>query len=776
MKRFFIFLLGISSVLLVNAQSKYTVSGYITDSNGESLIGANVIVVELSKGTVTNSYGFFSLTLPKGQYKLSVVYLGFQEQIIDLDLSKDQKFNLKMEESTEMIESVEVTARKKDVNVKSVAMSTERLDIKTIEKIPTFMGEADVIKVIQLQPGVAVVGEGTSGFYVRGGAVDQNLILLDEAIVYNPAHFGGFFSVFNPDAIKSVELYKGGMPSKFGGRQASVLDVQMLEGSSDHISGKGGVGTLSSRLTLGAPIVKDKASFLLSGRRTYYDILFFPLLNSPIINDSEVFFWDLNTKINYKINDNNRLFLSLYSGKDVVGIGSMFKVGYGNATGTLRWNHIFNERLFSNFMFIGSRYNYALGQPTGGFAFEWTSHIDDYSFKNDYTYFLNPNNTIDFGAQVIYHKLKPGKFEPLGESTFNSSEVPSEFSYESAFYVGNKQQINSALSLQYGLRVSLFNNVGGVDNKYTNTGEFISKEDYEQGNLFNTHYGIEPRIGARYILSSKSSVKASYNRMYQYLHLATNTQAPTPFDIWFTSNSNIKPQLTDQVAVGYFRNFFDNMLEASVEGYYKWLDNAIDFKDHAELFGNEQLDGEVRQGKGYAYGLEFYVRKRYGKLTGWVSYTWSVTRRKIEGINNNKAYPTTYDRPNDIKIVLSYDIKPRLNLSANWVYYTAMPFTVPMSYGRYQNAYYPDFSERNSFRYPGTDYHRLDLAATWNFYEPGSPKKYKSSLTVSVYNAYNRHNLYSPTSVDDPTTVSGIGTNKMFLFKVIPAITYNFKF
>jgi len=777
MKKIIIVCTVLFAAISVYGQKKHTVSGHIYDIKGESLVGANVIIKELSLGTVTNSYGFYSITLPNGKYTLEISYIGYATQTVEVDLSEDQKKVFSLEESTEMIESVVVSAERPDVNIRQVEMSSERLDIKTIEKIPTFMGEADVIKVIQLQPGVSVVGEGTSGFYVRGGAVDQNLILLDEAIVYNPAHFGGFFSVFNPDAVKSVELYKGGIPAKFGGRQASVLDVKMLEGNEQRISGKGGIGTLSSRLTLSAPIAKDKASFLISGRRTYYDILFFPFSNQPVVRDSKVYFWDGNLKANYKINENNRLFLSLYSGKDVVGFADFFQLTYGNRTGTLRWNHVFNDRLFSNFMLIGSQFDYGLGQPAGtGFGFEWTSNIIDYSFKNDYTYFLNPKNKIDFGVQVIYHKMKPGTFKPLEEGAFVGSAVPLEYSYESAVYVGNEQQISPLLTLQYGLRFSMFNNAGGSLNTYTDEGEFTSSVQNDQGVISNTFTSFEPRIGARFILNEKSSVKASYNRMTQYLHLATNTQSPTPFDIWFSSNENVNPQLTDQVAVGYFRNFFDNNLEASVEGYYKWLDDAIDFKDHAQLLGNEQLDGEVRQGKGYAYGVEFYVRKKYGKLTGWVSYTWSLTRRKIDDINNGDPYPTTFDRPHDLKIVLSYDITPRLNFNSNWVFYTAMPFTVPTSYSRYQNSYYPNFSDRNSFRYPGTNYHRLDLGLTWNFHKPGDTQRFKSSLTASVYNAYNRHNLYSPISVDDPNSISGITTNKMYLFKVIPAITYNFVF
>lgn len=775
MKRFIFLISVLFFYLFSNAQNKFTVSGYITDENGESLIGANVVIAELIKGTVTNGYGFYSLTIPAGEYKLQISYMGYQMQEKKINLIENQKLSFALKEESELIEAVEVTAEKRDANIRNVTMSTEKLDIKTIKKIPTFMGEADIIKAIQLQPGVSVIGEGTSGFYVRGGAVDQNLILLDEAIVYNPAHFGGFFSVFNSDAIKTVELYKGGIPAKFGGRQASVLDVQMRDGSTEKISGKGGIGTLSSRLTLELPVVKSKGSVLLSGRRTYYDV-FFPLLNDPVVKDSKVYFWDFNIKANYRLNDKNRLYLSLYSGKDIMQFGKMFKIGYGNATGTLRLNHIFSDKLFSNYMFIGSKYNYSLGQPTGGFAFDWSSEINDFSFKNDYTYFLNPNNTVEFGLQIIYHKMYPGKFVPLGESSFNPSEIPSEYSYESAFYVSNNQKISSTLSVNYGMRINLFNNAGGIKNSYNNEGEFLSKKEYKQGEIFNTFNAIEPRIGVCYIINDKSSLKTNYNRTVQYLHLATNTQAPTPFDIWFTSNSNIKPQYTDQVAIGYFRNFLNDQMEFSLEAYYKILNNAIDFKDHATVFGNERLDGEILQGKGYAYGSEIYLRKKYGNLTGWISYTWSLTRRKIDGINKNKEYPTTYDRPNDIKVVLSYDVIKRLNLSANWVYYTAMPFTVATSYSRYNNAYYPNYSDRNSFRFPGTDYHRLDISATWDFNKLGKTKLYNHSITVSVYNAYNRHNLYSVIYVDDPNTVSGIGLEKLYLFKTIPAVTYNFSF
>ncbi len=771
-------LIVIALILTISAQAqhKYTISGQVYDKSGESLIGANVVIKELTVGTVTNPYGFYSLTVKEGTYTLEVSYMGFKSEVRTVTLDKNLRLVFNLEDETELIESVTVTSERRDVNVKQVEMSSEKLDIKTIQRIPTFMGEADVIKVIQMQPGVSVVGEGTSGFYVRGGAVDQNLILLDEAVVYNPSHVGGLFSVFNPDAVKSVKLYKGGIPAHFGGRQASVLDVQMRDGNSQEISAKGGIGTLASRLTVEAPIVKDKGSILLSGRRTYYD-LFFPLFNNEVLDNTKAYFWDGNLKANYKLNDNNRLYLSLYTGKDLMEIGDMFGVAFGNSTGTLRWNHVFNDRLFSNFMIVGTDYDYRLGVPTGSFAFEWTSQILDYSFKNDYTYFLNPNNTIKFGVQVMYHKLSPGELNPLGEeSTFTSTQLTTDYSYESAIYIENEQTVTSLLTLQYGLRFSLFNNAGGLRNEYDEEGELENEIYYKQGDIYNTYYGLEPRLAVRYILTDKSSLKASYNRMNQYLHLATNTQAPTPFDIWFTSNMNIKPQKTDQIAAGYFHNFFDNKLETSVEVYYKKLNDAIDFKDHASIFGNEQLDGEVRQGSGYAYGAEFYVRKKVGDFTGWISYTYSFTRRKIEEINDNKEYPTPYDRPHDLKIIANYDISPRLNISANWVYYSAMPFTIATSYSRIGNAYYPKYSERNSYRFKGTDYHRLDLSATWNFVKPGQVKRFESSLTFSVYNAYNRHNLYSVVYVDDPNEVSGIKLEKMYLFKMIPAITYNFRF
>lgn len=772
MKRILIFLIGISSVFLLNAQSKHTLSGYITDLNGESLIGANVIVTNLSIGTVTNHYGFFSITVPQGKYKILITYLGYADQEMEVDLEEDRKLDFKLEESTEMIESVQVTARKKDVNVKAVTMSTERLDIKTIKKIPTLMGETDIIKVIQLQPGVQTVGEGTSGFFVRGGAVDQNLILLDEAVVYNPAHMGGFFSVFNGDAIQDVTLYKGGIPSRYGGRLSSVLDVRMKEGNQNKLSATGGIGAISSRLTIEGPIVKDKTSFIVSGRRTYYD-LFFPLSKQEAVKQSKSFFYDINAKVNHRINENNRIYLSLYGGQDVMKFGDFFEMSYGNKTATVRWNHLYSNRLFSNLMVIYSNFNYELGQPTGAFAFTWTSNIVDVSVKNDYTYFLNPNNTLSYGFQITNHTIKPGKFSPSTESNFIPLEIEENYSVESAAFIGNEQEVSDKLTLKYGLRFSMLNNVGGTVYNYDENSEPIDSTVYSKGTLYNTYHGLEPRVSARFLLNSSTSIKTSYNRTYQYLHLATNTASSTPIDVWFSSNPNIKPQYADQIAFGIFKNLDDNNYEISVEGYYKWMHDAVDFKDHASLIGNRYLDGELERGSAYSYGLEFYLKKQQGKFTGWISYTLSKTRRKIDGINRGEEYPSPYDRPHDLKIVGSYEITPRLNVSANWVYYTALPMTVASQWYKDNNMWVPVYSDRNSFRFPSTNYHRLDVSATWEF-KPIN-KLWEHSLTLSAYNVYNRHNMYS-IAYEENKAGGPPELNKMYLFGIVPSLTYNFKF
>ncbi len=770
--------------LLATAQEKHTISGYVKDNNGEELIGATVYVAALSAGTVTNTYGFYSLTLPENVYDVTYSFIGYEATQKKVSLQNDTKIDLMLEPSTEVIEEVEITAERKDANIQRVEMSTTKLPIKTIQRIPVLMGETDVIKTIQLLPGVQVAGEGSSGFYVRGGAVDQNLILLDDATVYNPSHIGGFFSVFNGDAIKNVELYKGGIPSNYGGRLSSVLDVRMNEGGTAKFGATGGIGAISSRLTLNGPMLNQKGSYIVSGRRTYIDA-FFPLFNNAELKDVKAYFYDLNAKANYNINENNRIFLSAYTGDDKYEFSSFFGMGYGNRTMTLRWNHVFSNKLFANYNIIYSNFDYNLGVPEGVFGFDWESDIIDKSFKNDYTYYLNPQNTIQFGVQATHHTIKPGRGESVGDGIFTLTNLPNAYGAEYGVFVQNEQKVTPKLTLQYGLRFSMFQNIGeGTIYNYDSEYTAIDSSVYKWGNVFNTFNGLEPRFGARYMMNNTSSIKASYNRMFQYMHLATNTASTTPLDVWFMSNPNIKPQYADQVALGYFKNFKDNTYELSVETYYKKMYNAIDFKDHAELFLNEYFDGELRRGSAYSYGMEFYLKKQEGDFTGWISYTLSKTRREIDGINNGEAYPTSYDKPHDLKIVANYDITPRINISANWIYSSAMPLTVVRSwipledetYGRY---WVPKYSGRNEVRLKGTDYHRLDIAFTYHFRQK---KNYSSSITASVYNAYGRKNLYSivyrenENNPEDEPNKYPPEMYKMYLFGVIPTVTYNFKF
>lgn len=769
------------------SQKKYTVSGHISDQSGELLIGANVIVSSVKSGVVSNTYGFYSLTLPEGDYELLVTYISCKSKTVNIKLDKDISMEIELEDAAREIGEVVVSAERKDVNVRSIETSVTRLQATEIKKISVLMGEVDIIKSIQLLPGVQTSSEGSSGFYVRGGNADQNLILLDEAVVYNPSHLFGFFSVFNGDAIKNVELQKGGISSEYGGRLSSVLDVRMKEGNSKKISGEGGVGSISSRLTIEGPIIKDKVSFMLSGRRTYFD-LFFPFLKDSVVKKSTVNFYDLNAKITYNINQKNRVFVSGYFGKDVNKFGNMFAINYGNATVTVRWNHTYGGKLFSNLTFINSNYAYNLGVPAGSQSFSWISNIDDYSIKNDYTYFLNPSNTLKFGFQTTYHKLRPGR---IGEENINSFfrniKIPVNNGIESAVFLQNEQKIGPKLSAMYGLRISMFNNIGkGTIYKYQPGEREYTVVDtlyYKSGEIFKTYWGMEPRIGIRYLINDKNSVKASYNRTIQYMHLASNSTATYPLDLWFMSGPNVKPQKADQVAVGYFRNFYDNSVEFSFETFYKKMYNTIDYRDHAQLVANEFLEGELRIGRSYSYGAEFLLRKQVGKLTGWVSYSYSRVFRSIPEINGGERYNPAYDKPHNISVVISYDLSRRWQLSGNWVYTSAIPVTVPTGSYYYSGIKYPLYSKRGAVRIPGTDYHRMDISLTYN-YKIG---KLNCSSNISVYNLYNRHNAFvvyfrDKNAIATETNTSTTNNNqveviKLYLFPIVPSVTLiNVKF
>jgi len=772
----FLFILGTPVISQsISKINRYTINGTLTDKeSGEALVGATIYVRELKTGAVSDIYGNYSLTMAEGSYSLVFSYIGYATIEISITLSAHQHIRLELDPHQQTLTEVEIKSEKEDKNVRKPEMSTCRMDIKTIQRIPALMGEVDIIKAIQLLPGVQSVGEGSSGFSVRGGAPDQNLILLDEATIYNASHLMGFFSVFNNDAIKDVKLCKGDIPANYGGRLASVLDVRMNEGNSKKLEINGGLGIISSRLTVEAPIVKDRASFIVSGRRTYAD-LFLPLSSNKELRSSRLYFYDFNAKVNYRINDNNQVFLSGYFGRDVFK-NPLASMQWGNETATLRWNHLFSKKLFFNFSFVYSNYNYNIGTKMDeSNSMDWFSALRDFGLKADLSYYSNTNNIIKFGGNVIYHMLRPGFARGTGnESVFNEVKMPENYGLESAVYGSNEQHFNEHFTVKYGLRLSMFQNIGpGTVYHYDSAYKATDSTHYKPGDFYNTYAGIEPRLGLLYEFNQKSSVKASYGRTYQYLQLAQNSTVGTPVDVWFPAGPNVKPQIADQVALGYFRNFRHNTIETSVEAYYKWMQNVVDFKDFAQLMLNSKLEGEIRTGKAWSYGLEFLVRIYEKRINGWVSYTWSRTFRQINGINGGNAYPAPYDKPHNISVVLNYVISRRFNVSANWVYATGSPITFPTGRVEVGGKIIPVYSDRNAYRYQ--DYHRLDLSVTY-LSKPKPGKKFTWDLNFSVYNAYNRHNTWSINFVQDNVNSNQTYAEKLYLFGIVPSLTFNFHF
>lgn len=762
---------------------KSTLSGYLKDAEtGEELIGASVYIKSLKAGTISNEYGFYSLTVPKGKYDVTFSYIGYQDVTKNIDLTKDVKINISIKTTNKQLGEVEIKGERRNQNVEQVEMSTMKIPIKAIQKMPALLGEVDVIKTVLLMPGVIAGVEGSSGFYVRGGNVDQNLILLDDAPVYNAAHVAGFFSVFNGDAVKDMKLYKGGIPAEYGGKLSSVLDIRMKDGNSKELSGSGGIGLLSSRLTLEGPVIKDKASFIVSGRRTYFD-LFLPISKDSLVRQSALYFYDLNTKFNYKISENDRIFISGYFGRDVLNMAKMMRIDYGNATTTARWNHLFSDRLFLNTTFIYSNYNYHMGfDMEDMMSMDWYSRIKDYCGKTDLTYYLNPRNTIKFGGGSIYHDFDPGLIEGRMDTMQFKIEMFHNYALEHFLFIQNEQKLTPLLSLQYGIRYSSFSNIGPSEYYRYDKSDPQTYEVYDtvikpKGRIFNTFPGFEPRLGLKYSLNEFSSIKASYNRTTQFIHLASNSTSATPLDIWIPSTPNVKPQIADQVALGYFRNFRNDLFETSMEVYYKKMKNSIDFRDHAELLLNDRLEGELRIGEAESYGLELLLKKQEGKFTGWISYTLSRTMRTIPEINGGKPYFAPYDRTHDFAFVLSYDVSEKINLSGNWIYSTAPPRTMPTGRYEYGGMIIPVYSDRNNVRI--FDYHRLDLSCTIYFrkYDENNKKrKFESSLNVSIYNTYARKNPYSIVFSQSEEDSNETIAEMYYLFKAIPSITYNFKF
>ncbi len=773
MKRFgislMLLLLSFSTLL---ARDDVSLSGYIKSaSTGEGLIGATVYIEELKTGTTTNLYGFYSISLPQGKYTLQYSYIGFENTQLSRNLESDITVSIELQEGSTKMEEVVVHGRASDRNIKEAEMSVVSLSPKETKLIPVLAGEPDILKTLQLLPGVNSGTEGTTGFYVRGGGADQNLIILDEAPVYSASHLMGFFSVFNTDAIKGVELYKGNAPAELGGRLSSVVDIKMNEGNSKQFSTSGGIGLLSSRLTVETPTIKNKGSLIVTGRRSYADA-FMIFSKKNIRANTDLYFYDLNAKTNLVINDKNRVYLSGYFGRDVFNINDLFALNWGNKTGTLRWNHVFGSRIFLNSSLIYSDYNYGFGYNFSDNTIFIKSSIKDINLKEDFQFFINTRNTIKFGVNAIYHRFSPGKLTASNEELFNPVSMDEKRALESAFYFSHKLDITEKLKLSYGLRYSGFithelDTLNADQSNDKNKGTQVSTEN----GLIHNDYVAEPRVTFNYILNNENSIKFSYARNAQYIHLLSNSTASLPTDVWMASSKNIKPQIADQLAIGYFRNFNNNMFESSVELYYKDLYNQIDYMDGAQLLLNKNVESQLLFGIGRAYGAEFYVKKRTGKLTGWIGYTISKTEKSIEGINSGVWYPTKYDRIHDISIVAIYKLNQKWTFSANWVYNTGNAVTFPSGKYQIEDFTIPAYTKRNEYRMP--DYHRLDISTT--FYSK-KHKKFESSWNFSIYNVYARRNAFSISfreNEDNPNVTEAV---RLSLFTMIPSITYNFKF
>jgi len=754
------------------AQQKHTISGYIKSAEtGEALIGASVYINELKSGAVTNVYGFYSITLSEKKYSFKFSFIGYKNEIIEIDINNDITKNIELKSNTTEISEVIVSAEASDKNIIESEMSIVRISPKEIKTIPVMFGEQDILKTIQLLPGVKSAGEGNSGFYVRGGSSDQNLIILDEAPVYNASHLLGFFSVFNSDAIKNMKLYKGNAPAEYGGRLSSVLDIQMNEGNSKKLSVSGGLGMISSRLTVEAPIVKDKGSFIVSARRTYAD-MFLVFSKDTTFNKTKLYFYDFNAKANFRIGEKDRIFLSGYFGRDVFGFSDRMSFDWGNKTATLRWNHVLKNKLFLNSSLIYSDYNYVIGFKPSGNLVEITSGILDYNLKEDFQYFINTKNTLKFGFNSIFHTFRPGEISADNGSFLNSKIIDEKYAIESAAYVSHKSDISDNFKITYGLRYSNFTIIG-PDTVYTydEADNITDTNIFAKREIVKNYNNFEPRITINYVLNNKNSIKTSYSRNTQYIHLLSNSTSSSPTDLWLPSSNIIKPEIADQFALGYFKNFKDNMFETSIEIYYKNLQNQIDYQNGADILLNDKVESQLVFGSGRAYGIEFFIKKRIGKLTGWIGYTLAKTERTISAIDDGAWYPAKQDRTHDISIVTIYNFNKKWNVSATWVYYTGNAVTFPSGKYEIEGVVVPEYTNRNGYRMP--DYHRLDIGVT---YTNKKRKRYESSWNFSIYNAYARKNAYSidfRVNENDSTQTEAV---RLSLFQIVPSVTYNFKF
>lgn len=766
-------LILVFSIQSLWAQQRYTINGTLRDQKtGETVIGATVLVKEVpGMGVSSNGYGFYALSLPAGKYTIVYSFLGYKEEIRTVDVTKNQKIDVALVDDAMQIEEVVVTATPRNANVTLTQVGVERMELKEVAKMPVLFGEKDAMKSLQLLPGVSGAGEGSSGFYVRGGTSDQNLILLDEAPVYNATHLMGFFSTFNSDAIKDVTIYKGNGPAQYGGRLSSVLDVKMNDGNNQNFGMSGGLGLISSRLNAEGPIQKGKSSYIVTARRSYAD-LFLKLSNDETTRKSKLYFYDLNAKMNYTLSSKDRLFVSGYFGRDVMWMSKTFGLDWGNATATVRWNRVINDRLFSNTSVIYSHYDYTASMNLGDNEMALKSYIRDWNLKQEFQYYHNDRNQFRFGANVIHHTIAPGRIVVSENSSLLPETFEDRLGGEAALFFSHEWKATQKFSMIYGMRVSAFTAFGpGSFLTMDPDGNLVDGGTYRSWEAVKTFVNPEPRISLNYMLTPTSSIKGGYARNVQYLHLIANSATTSPADMWMASNKIVKPQQSDLYSLGYFKNLSDNRYELSVEAYYKPMFNQIDYRDGADIYNRSRIEEELLFGKGRAYGVEFFIKKKQGRFNGWISYTLSRVEKKIDGINRDTWYPARQDRTHDLSIVGIYSHNTKWDFSFVWVYNTGNAVTFPSGKYEVDGTVQFYYTERNGYRMPA--YHRLDLSATW--YRKRT-KKFESSWNFSLYNAYGRENAYAINfrqNEDDPTKTEAV---QVTLFRWVPSVTYNFKF
>lgn len=767
---FFIFLLV---TFVAQAQEKYTLSGTIkTAKSGETIIGASILINGKDNGTISNEYGFYSVTLPRGSYSVTYSAIGFEAVTEEISLNSNKLQDVLLPDQVVNLEDVTVSSSIKGRTISGTQMGVEHLNMKEVNTIPMLLGERDILKAIQLLPGIKSAGDGNSGFYVRGGSTDQNLILLDEANVYNASHLMGFFSTFNSDIVKDVTIYKGGMPAQYGGRLSSVLDVKMNEGNNQHYGVSGGVGLISAKLNVEGPIQKDKSSFLISGRRSYAD-LFLPIFGDSTNKGTKLYFYDLNAKMNYVLGSKDRLYLSGYMGRDVLKLEKQFGMDWGNKTATLRWNHIFNDRVFSNTSFIYSNFNYNINIDNPGNHLNIFSQIRDVNLKEEVQWYAGTSHELRLGFNSIYHTVTPGEITSSGTTSYNNLLLQDRYSWENAVFATDTWKMSDRFRLTYGLRLSSFAIIGPGDfYEIDKEGHVTDTLHYKDGQLVKNYWNLEPRLAASFVLNSSSSIKASYARNTQNMHLVSNSATNVPTDKWIASTNIIKPEIADIYSVGWYKNLRENVYELTIESYYKWMQNQIDYRTGADVYTNDAIESQLLTGDGRAYGIEMLLKKKQGKMTGWVGYTLSKSERKIEGINDGEWYNARQDRTHDVAVVANYQLNKKWNLSANWVYYTGDAVTFPS--GKYvidkQIAFY--YTKRNAYRMPA--YHRLDLGATMQL--KTKRKGFSSELAFSVYNAYGWQNAFVITFQQSDTNPDVTEVVKTSLFRFVPSISYHFKF